>query len=65
MKKVKLNPLALDRETIAKLDEQQLQEIVGGAIADFAGTSGDCTTGNSDCGTTGTSGDCSTGSSKC
>ena len=30
MKKVKLNPLELDKETIARLDEAQLNQIVGG-----------------------------------
>ena len=65
MKKIQLNPLALDKETIARLDEKQLQEILGGAIADFAATSGDCSGGSSNCGSTGMSGDCSTGSSQC
>ena len=39
MKKIKLNPLQLDKETIAKLDEQQLQEIVGGVNNEDAATS--------------------------
>ena len=30
MKKLKLNPLELDKETIARLDEAQLNQIVGG-----------------------------------
>lgn len=30
MKKLKLNPLSLDKQTIALLDEKQLQEIKGG-----------------------------------
>lgn len=30
MKKLKLDPLELDKETIARLDEKQLAEIVGG-----------------------------------
>ena len=30
MKKVELNPLELDKETIARLDEAQLNQIVGG-----------------------------------
>jgi hypothetical protein len=64
MKKIKLDPLSLDKETIAKLDEAQLQEIIGGAVEDFAVTSGNCGQ-NSDCGTTGTSGSCGLGSSKC
>ena len=37
MKKLKLNPLELDKETIARLDEKQLAEIVGGVN----GNSGD------------------------
>ncbi len=51
MKKVKMNPLELDKETIAKLDQQQLQEITGGlndesgAASCSAGTS--CSTGTS------------------
>jgi hypothetical protein len=65
MKKIKLDPLALDKQTIAKLDERQLQEILGGAVADFAATSGDCSAGSSSCGITGFSGACSAGSSQC
>lgn len=65
MKKIQLNPLALDKETIAKLDEKQLQEILGGAIADYASTSTGCDGGNSDCGSSGMSGGCGSGSSKC
>ena len=65
MKKIQLNPLALDKETIAKLDEKQLQEILGGAIADYAYTSVDCNGGGSDCGSSGQSAGCTTGSSKC
>ena len=34
MKKVKLNPLELDKETIARLDEAQLNQIVGGVNDD-------------------------------
>lgn len=30
MKKLKLNPLSLDKQTISLLDERQLQEIKGG-----------------------------------
>ncbi len=45
MKKEKVNPLALDKETIAKLDEQQLQQIVGGANDDNGDESDGCTTG--------------------
>lgn len=49
MKKTTLNPLALDKETIAKLDEKQLQEIVGGTNADVAATSTGCGSGSSTC----------------
>jgi hypothetical protein len=63
MKKIKLDPLALDKQTIAKLDERQLQEILGGAVADLALVSGDCTGGSSNC--TGNSGNCTAGSSNC
>ena len=31
MKKKKVNPLDLDKETIAKLDEKQLESLAGGA----------------------------------
>ncbi|MEX8546886.1 MAG: class I lanthipeptide [Mucilaginibacter sp.] len=55
----------MDKQTIAKLDERQLQEILGGTVADFAATSGDCTNGSSNCGLTGGSGDCNAGISKC
>lgn len=49
MKKTVLNPLALDRETIAKLDEKQLQEIVGGVATELAATSTGCGSGSSTC----------------
>ncbi|MBT2562527.1 class I lanthipeptide [Pedobacter sp. ISL-64] len=64
MKKINLDPLALDRETIAKLDERQLQEIVGGSVENFAATSGVCTGGSTDC-SGGTSGDCTSGPTTC
>ncbi|PSL50292.1 bacteriocin-like protein [Chitinophaga niastensis] len=49
MKKLVLNPLALDKETIAKLDENQLQEIIGGATVELEATSTGCGTGGSTC----------------
>jgi len=50
MRKLELNPLALDLETIAKLDEKQLQEIVGGAVNDeLPQTSTGCGSGSSTC----------------
>ncbi|WP_185937430.1 hypothetical protein [Chitinophaga polysaccharea] len=49
-----LNPLELDTEIIAQLDEAQLQQIVGGNSGDLvtqsAATSTGCGTGGSTCG---------------
>ena len=42
MKKVKLNPLELDKETIARLDEAQLSQIVGGQNDDADETNPQC-----------------------
>ncbi|QOR73747.1 class I lanthipeptide [Cruoricaptor ignavus] len=64
MKKLELDPLSLDKETIALLDEKQLQEIVGGqAVA--PGTSTGCGSGASTCGTGGGSTGCGSGGSTC
>ncbi|WP_312991433.1 class I lanthipeptide [Chryseobacterium flavum] len=64
MKKLELDPLSLDKETIALLDEKQLQEIVGGqAVA--PGTSTGCGSGGSGCGTGGGSTGCGSGGSTC
>ena len=50
MKKLSLNPLALDKETIALLDTQELQAIAGGkARLAAAGTTSGCGTGTTDC----------------
>ncbi|MCI5080325.1 MAG: class I lanthipeptide [Saprospiraceae bacterium] len=52
MKKVALNPLQLDKETIALLDGKQLQDIVGGAHhapSSSGGTSTGCGSGSSQC----------------
>ncbi|WP_343693112.1 class I lanthipeptide [Chitinophaga sp.] len=50
MKKIALNPLALDMETIAKLDEKQLLEITGGTSSDSdTGSSTGCGSGSSQC----------------
>ncbi|WP_161596652.1 class I lanthipeptide [Chitinophaga vietnamensis] len=52
MKKVILNPLELDKETIAQLDETQLQQIVGGTGAATVlqqATSTGCGSGSSTC----------------
>lgn len=64
MKKIKLNPLALDKETIAKLDENQLLEIVGGSVEQLAATTSGCSTGSTDC-SGGTTVGCSTGGTSC
>jgi hypothetical protein len=52
MKKLNLDPMGLDKETIASLDENQLQEIVGGQGAATAapGTTSGCGTGTTKCG---------------
>lgn len=69
MKKFELDPLSLDKETIALLDEKQLQEIIGGqAVA--PGTSTGCGSGGSTCGatqttTSGGSTGCGSGGSTC
>ncbi|GAA3956300.1 hypothetical protein GO495_27495 [Chitinophaga oryziterrae] len=66
MKKIVLNPLALDKETVAKLDERQLQEIVGGVTNDYLlATSTGCGSGGSGCGTGGNSTGCGSGGSTC
>lgn len=66
MKKLNLDPLALDKATIAMLDEKQLQEIVGGlAEVDLFGTSTGCADGGSKCGTGGGSSGCGSGGSTC
>ena len=64
MKKIQLNPLALDMETIAKLDEKQLQEITGGVSEDVDASSSGCASGGSQC-STGTSTGCGAGGSQC
>ncbi|WP_143305163.1 class I lanthipeptide [Chitinophaga vietnamensis] len=66
MKKVILNPLELDKETIAQLDEMQLQQIVGGINQTMLmATSTGCGTGGSGCGTGGNSSGCGSGGSTC
>ncbi len=64
MKKLELDPLSLDKETIALLDEKQLQEIIGGQAA-APGTSTSCGSGSSICGTEGGSTGCGSGGSTC
>ncbi|WP_343693113.1 class I lanthipeptide [Chitinophaga sp.] len=64
MKRLQLNPLALDKETIAKLDEKQLQEITGGISEEADGSSTGCGSGGSKC-STGTSTGCGSGGSQC
>jgi len=64
MKKLKLDPMGLDKETIAKLDDKQLQEIVGGASQMRLAASTGCGSGGSTCGG-GTSTGCGSGGSTC
>jgi len=68
MKKLNLNPLSLDKETIALLDDKQLQEIVGGigggSSSSRTGGSTGCGSGGSTCGSGGSTG-CGSGSSTC
>ncbi|REC74458.1 hypothetical protein DRF60_17565 [Chryseobacterium elymi] len=64
MKKFELDPLSLDKETIALLDEKQLQEIIGGQAA-APGTSTGCGSGGSTCGATQTTTTTSGGSTGC
>lgn len=62
-----MNPLELDKETIALLDGQQLQEIVGGAnLSEPSGDGGStgCGSGGSTC-SSGTSTGCGSGGSQC
>lgn len=56
MKKAILNPLELDKKTIAMLDAVQLQSVTGGAAADLTspssssgGRSTGCGSGSSQC----------------
>lgn len=65
MKKFNLDPLALDKETIARLDEKQLQAIVGGNSAGLDGGSTGCGGGNSTCGPGANSTGCASGNSVC
>ena len=65
MKKMKLNPLELDKETIALLSTDQLQDVVGGANHYGSGNSSGCGSGGSNCTVTGNSTGCGNGSSTC
>ncbi|MFY7741595.1 MAG: class I lanthipeptide [Flavobacterium sp.] len=50
MKKLNFNPLALDKKTIAKLDEKQLLEVIGGnGSSSMSGSSSGCYSGSSSC----------------
>jgi len=50
MKKLNFNPLALDKKTIAKLDEKQIMEIIGGTgSSSTSGGSTGCYSGTSIC----------------
>jgi hypothetical protein len=63
MKKFNLDPLALDKETIALLDEKQLQEIVGGISGGEVSASTGCGSGGSTCSSNSTG--CGSGGSTC
>lgn len=65
MKKLSLNPLQLDKETIALLDANQLQDVVGGAnVLVGAGSTG-CGSGASTCSVGAGSTGCGSGGSVC
>jgi len=66
MKKMKLNPLQLNKETIALLDAKQLRDVVGGAntTVGVSGSSTGCGSGSSTCKSGGSTG-CGSGSSTC
>lgn len=49
MKKQLFSPLDLDKETIAKLDESQLNQIVGGADYDDTDETNDCCPSGATC----------------
>ncbi|CAL2107779.1 conserved hypothetical protein [Tenacibaculum sp. 190524A02b] len=65
MKKMKLNPLKLDKQTIALLNDNQLQEVVGGINHQLIapGSTG-CGSGASTCSSGGSTG-CGSGGSGC
>lgn len=67
MKKMILNPLQLDKETIAMLDATQLADVVGGLNdlgSSTKGGSTGCGSGASTCGSGGSTG-CGSGGSTC
>ena len=65
MKKFNLDPMALDKTTIALLDEKQLQEIVGGSATELGGGgSTGCGSGGSTCSSSNSTG-CGSGGSTC
>ena len=64
MKKFNLDPMSLDKETIALLDVKQLMEIVGGITANGAASQRCCGGGSGAC-TDATSTGCGTGGSTC
>ncbi|CAL2107782.1 Bacteriocin-type signal sequence-containing protein [Tenacibaculum sp. 190524A02b] len=67
MKKIKLNPLELDKETIASLNSKQLREVIGGNNHRLvpSGNSTGCGSGGSNCTITGGSTGCGNGGSQC
>ncbi|CAL2107778.1 conserved hypothetical protein [Tenacibaculum sp. 190524A02b] len=62
---MKLNPLKLDKQTIASLNDNQLKEVVGGVnhLKIAAGSTG-CGSGASTCSSGGSTG-CGSGASTC
>ncbi|MFK8010000.1 MAG: class I lanthipeptide [Saprospiraceae bacterium] len=64
MKKLSLNPLTLDKQTIALLDANQLQNVVGG-LARLASDSTGCGSGASTCPKGAGSTGCGSGGSTC
>lgn len=68
MKKMLLSPLQLDKETIALLDTNQLQDVIGGLNTSPSSSSGGgstgCGSGSSTCSSGGSTG-CGSGSSTC
>ncbi|MFK8009997.1 MAG: class I lanthipeptide [Saprospiraceae bacterium] len=65
MKKLSLNPLTLDKQTIALLDTNQLQKVVGGKTINFIADSTGCGSGNSTCPSGAGSTGCGSGGSTC
>ena len=65
MKKLSLNPLVLDKQTIALLDANQLRNVIGGVGNSKTSTSTGCGSGTSTCGPGAGSAGCGSGGSTC